>query len=69
MDLGFRKPLVADDLWDLSRRDEAEGLVDSFQRNMEATIEPIKSPQVIACMSCDDVKCLGQCLLQSGLSQ
>lgn len=46
MELGLQKHLVADDLWDLSRRDEAEGLVDDFQRNMEATVEPIKAPQV-----------------------
>lgn len=56
MALGYRKHLEAEDLWDLCRRDEAQVVVDTFQRSLETTMKPVSAPQVClehtCCLRC-----------------
>ena len=47
MTLGAQKTLNQEDLWSLASCDEASAIVATFERNLEATKNPEKRPQVI----------------------
>ena len=50
IDLGLRKHLVREDLWDLAARDETKTVTESYDKNMERSKDPVMQPQVEKCV-------------------
>ena len=45
IDLGMKKHLIQEDLWDLADKDETERVVHAFDKNLEKSKDPVMQPQ------------------------